>query len=1701
MHIAIDMQGAQSENGFRRFGRRYAISLAEALVRNRGEHEIILFLNGLFAETIEPIRAAFAELLPQQSIRVWDAPGPVDYLSAPKWRADIAENIREYFISYLKPDMVLVTSLFEDFDENTVISIGKLFPEIPTAVILYDLIPYFHLLRRKPYLENPVIENFYLNRLDQLRRADLLLSVSESSRQAAIQHLGFDEHSVVNVSAATDARFLPRGISPSRERELRQQYGLRRAFVMHATGSGHRNVEALIRAYARLPNDIRRQHQLAMVGAISDDDRQRLIDLAQQKGLLTDDLVITGFVAKDDIVDLYNICKVAVVPSWQETFSLSALEATSCGAPVIGANKSSVPEVIGRADALFDPYDDNEIAAKLLQVLTDEAFRQALAQHGLEHAKRFSWDATAKRALSALKQCFEQRCQDSQKRPISASGPRPKLAYISPLPPERSGISDYSAELLPELSRYYDIDVVVAQQAVSDPYITAAFPLRTVDWFRNHAAIYDRVLYHFGNSPFHYHMFELLREIPGIVVLHDFFLSGIVAYLECFGLVPNHWAWELYNSHGYEAVRQRFHNSDSHTLWGDSKVGWHYPCNLSVLQRAQGSIVHSANSLRLAEQWYGKDTRDWAVIPLLRDTDISRDKIAARQALGFGASDFLVCAFGQLGLVKLNQRLLQAWLRSNLARDRACNLIFVGENDRGDYGREILAAIRRDSPEGNVRVSGWVDIDVFRRYLAAADVAVQLRTLSRGETSAAVYDCMNYGLPTIINAHGSMADLDADAVWKLPDEFTDAQLIEALETLRNDAELRGRLGARGREIIVEKHNPRACAAQYHEAIERFSVTAASGTRALASAIAGLDCTLNDRELTRISEAVARNMPRPFTARQLLVDISGLVQRDPKTGIQRVVRAIMREWLVSPPAGVRVEPVYATKHGVYRYARRFTLEFLNCPHDVLEDDPVEFCTGDILFVPDFNMILAEAKRAFYQQLRGYGVQVVFMVHDLLPVLMPRHFVHGFQESQIRWLQIVAESDGAVCVSKTVADELAEWFKQNGPVHQRPFKIAWSHNGADIVNSAPTMGLPDSSLTVLDRVRHCSSFLMVGTLEPRKGHAQVLQAFELLWLSGLNVNLVIAGKRGWMVEDLLQRLRGHPELNKRLFWLEGASDEYLEAVYAASTCLIAASEGEGFGLPLIEAARHKLPIIARDIPVFQEVAGEHVFYFSGQDPAALAASIKEWLQLYQAGKYPKSDAMPWITWKQSAERLQEILLKSDWYATVFSEGRQDETTRRALSQATVQSFPMKRRERQLLLDVSETCRSELKTGIERVARALMLAFLKEPPEGFRVEPVYLIEAGGIWHYRYARRFTRDLLGRPPDAMEDHLVKLQAGDVLLGLDNSGHRIIEAEATGLYTYYRNRGVAVYFTVYDLLPLRLPQYFPPGSDHNHQKWLRALLKADGALCISRSVADDLRDWMENAEPLRERPFRIGWFHLGADIDNAAPTRGLPEEAAQHFAALAARPSFLMVGTIEPRKGYLQVLDAFDLLWSQGLDLNLTIVGADGWRNLPQQMRRTIPQIVARLQSHPERGRRLFWLNGASDEYLERIYAASRCLITASEGEGFGLPLIEAARHRLPIIASDIPVFREVAGEHAFYFAGKEPPALAEAIKQWLALYEKGKHPKSDTLPWMTWKQAVDRVKAIVLGGEWHAVIPPESRQGEQRARQASDERAVKVSA
>lgn len=1232
MRIVIDMQGVQASNSKRGIG-RYTLSLVKSILRNNSRHELILVLNSAFPDSIYDIRNSMIDLLSVKNIKVWSSVTPISYLDNENtFNRKTAELIREAFIANLNPDVVLITSLFEGLGDNAVTSVKLLPTNFSLGVVLYDLIPFIY---RKPYLENKVVESWYLEKIQYLKKADFYLGISESSCQEGIKSLGLAHESSTNISTDADYQFKNINVKKQQEQALRDKYQLIQPFVMYTGGIDHRkNIEGLIGAFAKLPPKLYDNYQLVIVCSIQHTVKKSLTNLVLKVGLKKQQVVFTGYVPEEDLILLYNITHLFVFPSWHEGFGLPLLEAMRCGAPAISSNLSSLPEVIGWESAQFDPHDEQSMADLIEKSLTNTSFHQQLIDNAIKQSKNFSWDETAQRALRAMKKAFENK-NVSNKESLLIASSKPKLAYISPLPPEKSGIADYSAELIPYLAKFYDIHVIVNQKIIENEWINQHCTICTVEYFTTHSETYERVLYHFGNSSFHEHMFGLLYQFPGVVVLHDFFLGGVINYIDASGIDSGMFTEELYQSHGYKALLD--YSSDER-----GTVIWKYPMSFSVIQNSKGVIVHSRHSLNLPRKWYGLETKGCSVIPLLRVPRLQIARHDARKALNFSDDAFVICSFGVMGVTKLNDRLLFAWLNSNLAKNKKCYLVFVGQNCSGGYGVDLLERIRKSKLKKQIIITGWVDQDTYHQYLAVADIGVQLRALSRGETSAAVLDCMNYGVPTIVNANGSMADLDPQSVWMLPDEFEDKQLINVLETLYNDKKVRHNLSTNARNAIVENHNPVTCALAYRDAIEGSYTTKDDLERLLRYFPKETLFDLNPSDLKKVATNLSYNFPHRYRHKQLLVDISELVQRDSKSGIQRVVKSILKEWLVNSFIGLRVEPVYFKDNQGFFYAREFTTAFLGIDC-VLLDKPVDVWEGDYFLALDLQHHILQENQNYFRGIMSRGVVVKAIVYDLLPLLLPQMFVEGARNLHQAWLETTSKLDGVICISKTVANEYRAWLAEQDLPKHKNFSVDWFHLGADIKDSNPSIGLPQNARFIIKQLEEKLSFLMVGTIEPRKGYTQTLCAFDLLWKEGYDINLILVGKQGWLVDELVERLHSHSELNKRLFLLKGVSDEFLEEVYSVSTCLIAASYSEGFGLPLIEAAQKKIPVIARDIAVFKEVAGEYAYYFSDhKNPQVISRAIADWLQLYKNNQHPKSDYMPWLTWKQSAQNLLNLTI---------------------------------------------------------------------------------------------------------------------------------------------------------------------------------------------------------------------------------------------------------------------------------------------------------------------------------------------------------------------------------------------------------------------------------------------------------------------------
>lgn len=396
----------------------------------------------------------------------------------------------------------------------------------------------------------------------------------------------------------------------------------------------------------------------------------------------------------------------------------------------------------------------------------------------------------------------------------------------------------------------------------------------------------------------------------------------------------------------------------------------------------------------------------------------------------------------------------------------------------------------------------------------------------------------------------------------------------------------------------------------------------------------------------LSNCIAHSFARSSFKKCLFIDISSLVKTDHKTGIQRVVRATLKNLIHATPCDWEIIAVYADEQRKGYFVDGEISGFIegfNLSQQTA-GKPAAFRSGDILLVLDLDHGTALYQEDFLLLIRSRGVSVYFVVYDILPILMPQCFPNGTTLNVIhsRWLRLIARMDGYLAISESVRNELEQWYRDDGIVLPDWYYQGFFHLGADLDGSIPSKGMPDNYREILDILRQRPSFLQVSTIEPRKGYEQILNAFDLLWMGGHEINLVFVGKQGWLVDDLIKRIKEHSELGHRLIWLQGISDEMLDHVYSASTCCIMASYGEGFGLPLVEAAQKGLPIIARNIPVFKEIAGNHACFFDANTADGLADTIRHWLDQYTRSNHIESKGLPWLSWRESAKQVMEGLL---------------------------------------------------------------------------------------------------------------------------------------------------------------------------------------------------------------------------------------------------------------------------------------------------------------------------------------------------------------------------------------------------------------------------------------------------------------------------
>ena len=371
--------------------------------------------------------------------------------------------------------------------------------------------------------------------------------------------------------------------------------------------------------------------------------------------------------------------------------------------------------------------------------------------------------------------------------------------------------------------------------------------------------------------------------------------------------------------------------------------------------------------------------------------------------------------------------------------------------------------------------------------------------------------------------------------------------------------------------------------------------------------------------------------------------------------------------------------------------------------------------------------------------------------------------------------------------------------------------------------------------------------------------------------------------------------------------------------------------------------------------------------------------------------------------------------------------------------------KRTENYLFMDLSKLSITDAGTGIQRVTKNI-LKYLPNLSK-YKVIPVYSPQNE---FEKYGFRYCSKLAENEKQEKEE-IIEFIKDDILFFPELSIEQNIGKKE--YLKYLKTKGVKIINILYDLVPIKFSDTCQNEITEIFPKYIDSILDyADGVICDSESVAEELKEYIKEKRSNRSENLKIEWIHLGSDFEKNSNSTGIPKDSNNVFNAMEKRTTFLTVSTIEPRKMYDQILDAFEILWDKNQDVNLVIVGKNGWNT---------EKLVEKIENHRELNNKLFKLSGISDEYLNKIYEKSSALIMASKAEGFGLGIIEATYHKKPLIIRNIPVFREIAGENAFYFTGFEGKDLANTIEKWLSLYKENEHPKSDNIKYLTWKESI----------------------------------------
>ena len=920
----------------------------------------------------------------------------------------------------------------------------------------------------------------------------------------------------------------------------------------------------------------------------------------------------------DALIALYRSAHAMVLPTRGEGFNLPAAEAMAMGLPVITTRHSAQADYccVDTATLIKATYERSEshvrsdgacwlspavddLIEKMKtvrsQVLANDKSLEKQLENGRRHVRQtYRWQDCAQALLNTAAWVKQKKDELAPQRAI-------RLAVLSPWR-TACGIAEYTQSLMAAFQGSADVEMRIYADTRTTKDALADDKAQ-ICWSVGDTSSVCQVLSQIQDTD---SQVLLIQHQPSLFELSE----TVCDYLRALEMQGRTVILELHSTE-YLLENFRLSLNSTKSLMTLSRIVVHKPEDINNLM-----------SLGLAD--------NVMLLPLgVLSPVASEPPFDVRQQLEIPSDALVIGSFG-IALPHKGIDTLVATIRP-LTAATGRDVYLVSLNAAINASSKVLVEdykrlAERLGVNSKVRwLNDYLAIDKSQTLLTAADYIVYPYAETRESVSGAVTIGISALRPVLVSPNPIFSDTQDATKVMLGCDVED--IVNGIQQLETNPSLASELVARQRQWLATRDW-------------------GSLSSQLLSTVGAL---VKNRVLAKLIAPAQQQWREKWNAnrrKKLVVDITALHARDEGTGIQRVVRDLLAEFYKADLSDFDICTVYGVKGEGFRET---TISlFCDSTGSTGSTDSdgrqVHLGHGDVFLGLDLSAHLFPEAEQHLRTFRLSGASVHYVIYDLIPLRYPEFCNPGIAIAFDQWLQSLARcADSLICISKTVARDLTDWLDHNAPDSKHPLqpKIKYFHLGADFRHHVLPWREALAQQALLPDTSDGERFLMVGTIEPRKGHALVLDAFESLWAQGSNANLVIVGKQGWRVADLVDRIQAHPQLGKRLIWLSKLNDADLERVYNEVDCLIAASEVEGFGLPLIEAAQRKLPVIARYIPVFREIAGSAVHYFEGDTPNNLSAEILEWTRHYKAGTHPRSSDMRWQTWAESAACLLKII----------------------------------------------------------------------------------------------------------------------------------------------------------------------------------------------------------------------------------------------------------------------------------------------------------------------------------------------------------------------------------------------------------------------------------------------------------------------------